>query len=80
MFLSFRTDGSGQYQTALEGTVMVAVKVHTIYHSAYIFWTHYTMAKPPCSNFRVITAIFLGCLKFLGFYGITHQQVRECVT
>ena len=33
------------------------------------FWTYYSTVKPPCSNFRVITAKFLGDYsKFLGDY------------
>ena len=34
-----------------------------------IFWTHYSIIKPHCSNFRTITAIFQlsECLAFLQF-------------
>ena len=28
------------------------------------FWMHYSLVKPHCSNFRIITAIFSGCMNF----------------
>ena len=36
------------------------IRVYTVCHSVCIFWTLYCMVKPPCSNFRIITAIFWG--------------------
>ena len=36
------------------------IRVYTVCHSVCIFWTHYSMVEPLCSNFRVITANFLG--------------------
>ena len=32
------------------------------------FWTHYSVVKPQCSNFRMLTAIFLGVRIFSDFY------------
>ena len=42
------------------------IMVYTVCHSVFIFWTHYAMVKPHCSNFRIITAI-LGFPNFIGF-------------
>ena len=36
------------------------IRVYTVGYSVFIFWTHYSMVKPPCSNFRMITAFFFG--------------------
>ena len=36
------------------------IRVHTVCHFVCIFWTHYSMVKPHCSNFRIITLVFLG--------------------
>ena len=36
------------------------IRVYTVCHSVCIFWMHYSMIKPQCSNFRVITANFSG--------------------
>ena len=45
--------------------------VYTVCHSVCIFWTHYSMVEPHCSNFRIITAIFrlseLGILQYVSF-------------
>ena len=51
MILWFRTDTSGQ-------TVQTQITIYTMWHSVYIFWTHDTMVRPYCSNFRKITAMF----------------------
>ena len=50
MTLSFPTDMSGQ----------TVIRVYTVCNSLSIFWMHYSTVKLPCSNFRVITANFLG--------------------
>ena len=34
------------------------IRVYTVYHSVCIFWTHDSVVKRYCSNFRIITAIF----------------------
>ena len=41
--------------------------VYTVCLSVCIFWTHYSMVKPLCSKFRVITADFLGVRIFRNF-------------
>ena len=57
MILSFRTDRPWQ-------TVQAQIRGCTVCHSVCIFWTHYSVIKPNCSNFRVITANFFGCPNF----------------
>ena len=42
----------------------------TVCHSVCTFWTHSSMVKPPCSNFRVIIAIFSGVQIFRIFTAI----------
>ena len=34
------------------------IRVYAVCHSISNFWTHYSMAKPHCSNFRIITTFF----------------------
>ena len=34
------------------------IRVYTVCLSDCIFWTHYSIVEPHCSNFRLITAIF----------------------
>ena len=48
----------------------------TVCHSImiYIVWMHYTMVKPPCSNFRVITANFSGVWIFRIFMVKTYSS------
>ena len=36
------------------------IKVYTVCHSVRIFWIHYSLIKPHCSNFRNTTASFEG--------------------
>ena len=62
MILSFRTDRSGQ-------TVQTQIRLllYTVYNSVCIFWMHYSMVKPSCSNFRVITTNFWGVQMFRHF-------------
>ena len=33
------------------------ISVYTVYHSVCIIWTHYSVVKWYCSNYRIITAI-----------------------
>ena len=68
MFLSFRTDRSGQ----IVQTQIRLLRVYTVCSSLCIFWMHYSKEKPSCSSFRVITANvrvseFLGVLWYLLF-------------
>ena len=52
MFLSFRTDRSGQtVQTQIR---QLLIRVYTVCSSSCIFWMHYSKEKPSCSTFRVI--------------------------
>ena len=45
------------------------IRVYTVCHSICIFWTHYSIVKQYCSNFRKITAIF--CMsKYLGIFSM----------
>ena len=84
MILSFRTDMPGQTvqtqirllleeQSAPRGAVCFErsslIRVCTICSSLCIFWMHYSIEKPSCSTFRVITANFpvseiLGFLRY----------------
>ena len=72
IILSFRTDRSGktvQTQSSL-------IRVCTVCLSICIFWAHHFMVKPPGSNFRVITAKFLGVLIFR-FFMVIHVMIRD---
>ena len=60
IFLSFRTDRSGQTVQTQIRLRSSLVRVYTVCHSVCIVWTHYTMIEPHSSNFRVITTKFLG--------------------
>ena len=42
------------------------IRVYTVCNSGCIFWVHYSLVKPSCSNFRVIKANF-GMSEYLGF-------------
>ena len=53
IFLSFRTDRSGQtVQTQIRSSL---IRVYTVCNSLCIFWMHYSKETPSCSTFRVIT-------------------------
>ena len=47
MILSFRTDRSWQ-------TVLTQIRIYTVCHSVSTIWTHDSIVKQSCSNFRVI--------------------------
>ena len=55
------------------------IRVYTVCHSSYTFWTHYSMVVPPCSNFRMITSIFRSS-EILGFlrYILSHHSNAIC--
>ena len=55
IFLSFRTDRSGQ---TVQTQIRLLLWVYTVCNSLCIFWMHYSKEKPSCSTFRVITANF----------------------
>ena len=68
IFLSFRTDRSGQtVQTQIR---LLLIGVYTVCNSLCIFWIHYSKEQSSCSTFRVITANFrvseiLGFLRYV---------------
>ena len=72
MILSFQTDMPGQ-------TVQTVIRVYTVCHSVCIVWTHYSMAEPHSSNFRVITTNFLGVRIFRKFT-VMHIICNHCHT
>ena len=41
------------------------LRIYTVFQSVCTIWTHYSMVEPQSSNFRVITANFLG-VRYLG--------------
>ena len=51
---------------------LISVYMYTVCHSVCIFWTHYSMVKLHCSNFRIITAIFLDVQNFQILSYLTH--------
>ena len=60
MVLSFRTDRSGQ---TVQNHIRM-IRVYTVCNSVRVFWMHYSVVKPPCSNFRMINANFSGVRMF----------------
>ena len=57
MFLSFRTDRSGQ--TVNSQIRLLLDPGSTLFAMPSLsFWAHYSMVEPLCSNFRIITAIY----------------------
>ena len=73
MFLCFRTDRSGQTPREEQSD-----QVYTVCHSVHIFWTHYSMVNPLCSNFRVITANFSGVRIFRVFTVFSAKVLSRC--
>ena len=57
IILCFRGDGPGQ--TVQTQIWSILIRVYTVCNFVCIFKKHYSMIKPRCSNFRVITANFL---------------------
>ena len=62
MILSFLIDRSMQ-KTQIR-LWRCLIRVYTVCHSVCIFWMHYSMVKPPCSNFRGIKANVLSIQTF----------------
>ena len=58
LFLSFQTDRSGQ---------TVQTQIRLLADSVYVFLTHFSIVKPHCSNFRMITPNFSGVRIFRNF-------------
>ena len=66
MILSFQTDRSWANSADPDQTAPIRV-YNTVCHSVCIIWTHYSMAEPHSSNFRVITTNFWGVQIFRKF-------------
>ena len=64
MFLSFRTDGLWANSVDPDQTASSLIRGYTVCRSICTFWTNYFIVEPPSSNFRVITANFLGVQNF----------------
>ena len=75
MILNFQTDMPGQIvQTQIRlllGAVWSGSTLFAI--SGCIFWVHYSSVKPSCSNFRVITANFLG-VRIFRIFTVTELE------
>ena len=54
----FRCTGPGR-QCRPSSQRSSLIRNYIVYHSVYIHWTHYSAVRQPCSNFRVITELFL---------------------
>ena len=52
------------------------IRVYTVCNFGHIFWVHYCLVKPSCSNFRVITANFLGVRIFRIFTVCRNQKYK----
>ena len=70
MILSFRTDRPEKTRSDCSRSRSTLFRssliwVYTVCNSICIFWSHYSMVEPHCSNFRTITAIFRQS-KYLG--------------
>ena len=82
LFLSFQTDRCGQtVQTQIRLLQCrprsdCLIRVYTVCYSVYVFRTHFSIVKPRCSNFRIITANFLGVSKFLGILQYSDQNLQ----
>ena len=82
MILSFRTIGLGKQRRPRSDCSLI--RVCTVCHSVYIFWTHYSKEKPPCSNvlewlqqiFRV--SEILGFLRYIWAASWQNQQNGMC--
>ena len=52
------------FQTARYTRGNIRSRSGAVCYSACLFWMHFSMTKPHCSNFRMITAIFWGVRNF----------------
>ena len=84
MILSFWTDRPGQtvYTQIRLLPRSSLVRVCIVCHSICLFWAHYSMVEPHCSNFRIITAIvwvseYLGILRYPKLFWIHKKQRSE---
>ena len=53
------------------------IRVYTVCHSFFIFWMHWCMLKPPCSDFRIITAQVSGILMHVYLLPIQLSHVMR---
>ena len=69
VYRNFRTDRPEQTVWIKISYRSSLIRVYTVCHSIYIFWTNYSLVKWCCSNFRRITAILRvpNCLDFFFF-------------
>ena len=71
VLLAYRNDPKFSDSQVLANSVDLdrssLIRVYSVCHSVFIFWTHYFVVKQPCSNFRVITANFSGVQIFTIF-------------
>ena len=70
MFLSFRTHGL--WANSIDPDL---IRVYTVCHSICTCQTHYSIAEPPYSNFRMITTNFLGVRNFRTFTVVTFKRL-----
>ena len=80
MFLSFRTNRSGQtVQTQIRLLLRSSlIRVYLVCHSVYMFWMHYCTVH--CSNFRITTTIFqvseyLGILRYISVWTVLQYKI-----
>ena len=64
---SYRNDPKFSDRYAWANSVDPVRLLYTVCHSVCIIWTHCSMVEPHSSNFRVITANFLGVRIFRKF-------------
>ena len=74
MILSFRTDRLGQtMQTHIR---LLLIRVYTVCNSLCIFWSHFSMVDPHCSDFRIINSTILGVQNFTKFMVISSTKLN----
>ena len=77
--------GKPGHISAFPGYAVKGQSFNRLSYSVGIFWTHYSMVKPLCSNFRVSTSIFSGVQFLRNFYvicssiGATLPANKRCV-
>ena len=74
MILCFWTDRSRQTVLTQIGLLLKRnlTSIYPVCNSICIFWMHYSVAKPHCSNVRIITVIISGVWFLIFFYGNVH--------
>ena len=72
------SDRQGWANSVDQIRLLLEVRVYIVCHSICTFWMHYSTAKPLCSNFRVITAIFSSVRNFKSFTIIRYRFSLKC--